>query len=156
MRCAAWLNVNPVLFLPEEYQTLKHDRREGEREGKGCQVMNEKGQPRANEAARRKGALRVWQSKYFSPTSRWRSSIPSLLSSTWAFFCSRSPRSSTERFRFWGVSSPMGMSCDMSDGWEALPFTLCAGVGRVVVMEVRDVFMLEAGSEMPGDSCEGL
>lgn len=57
-----------------------------------------------------------------------------------------------ERFRFWGVlSSPMVTSCDMSEGYKALPFTLWAGVGRAVVIEVMDVFMLAAGSEVAGE-----
>lgn len=34
--------------------------------------------------------------------------------------------------------------------------TLCAGVGKAVVIEVIELFMLERGSMVLGDNCEGL
>ena len=44
----------------------------------------------------------------------------------------------------------------MSEG-NALPLTLCAGVGReAVVNEDMDVFTLESGSVVLGDDCDGL
>ena len=45
----------------------------------------------------------------------------------------------------------------MSEG-NALPLTLCAGVGREAVVndEVMDVFTLESGSVVLGDDCDGL
>lgn len=40
----------------------------------------------------------------------------------------------------------------MSDGCEALPLTLWAGVGSVVVDDGAELFMLDAGSEVPGEN----
>ena len=65
------------------------------------------------------------------------------------FFCSRSPMSSSVRFRLCGESSAMPPSWPRS-------LTLCAGVGRVDVTEVMDVLTLESGSVLFGDDCEGL
>lgn len=56
-----------------------------------------------------KGHVRVLQRRYFSPTSRCRSSIPNRLSPRCIFFWSRSrsPVSPSERFRLCGESSDM-------------------------------------------------
>ncbi len=88
------------------------------------------------------------------PTSKWRFSIPSLRSSVWTFFWSRSPMSSVGRLRLCGESSPMTISWLISKGIE-LPLTLCAGVGSVVI-DVIDVVMLVISSLVLGDNCEGL
>jgi len=49
----------------------------------------------------------------------------------------------------------MAMSWAISKGIE-LPLTLCAGVGRVVVIEVKELVMLVMRSLVLGDNCEGL
>ena len=49
----------------------------------------------------------------------------------------------------------MMVSLFISDRIE-LPFTLWAGVGRVVVVEVIELVMLVIGSLVVGDSWEGL
>jgi hypothetical protein len=49
----------------------------------------------------------------------------------------------------------MIMSWAISEGIE-LPFTLCAGVGRAVVIEVMELVMLVIRSLVLGDNCEGL
>ena len=97
----------------------------------------------------RKGALRVRQTRYLTPTSRCRASIPTLLSSECCFFFCRSPSSSIVRFRFCGDKSSI-----MSGPWELLlPLTLCAGVGRVVMEVATEWLPLYMDSEVLGESC---
>ena len=75
------------------------------------------------------------------------------------FLCSRLPTSSEERFRLPGVSWSIApnsscassVSCVDSD-----PFTLCAGVGRVVAVELTELMMLEDRSVVMGENREGL
>jgi len=49
----------------------------------------------------------------------------------------------------------MMTSCAISEGI-VLPFTLCAGVGRVVVIDVIELAMFDMESLVLGDNCEGL
>lgn len=46
----------------------------------------------------------------------------------------------------------------MKSGWEALPLTLWAGVGKVVAVDaaVIEVAALDTGSEVPEENCDGL
>jgi hypothetical protein len=48
-------------------------------------------------------------------------------------------------------ASDMVRSWDESPGW-ADPLTLCAGVGKVVVIDIMELFMLDNGSAVLGEN----
>lgn len=63
--------------------------------------------------------------------------------------------SSKEFFRLFDDTSVIVVSWDIS-GSKTEPFTLCAGVGNDVAVEVIDVFMLIPWSVTLGENWEGL